>query len=440
MSMRRTTALIVAIAPLVACVETQTQSHPFTGAQPVDTEVDLSGTFTFLPVGDLNLELAKPCLVVHRSPGNLGGERVECDAARLRTIPVVALTAWQATVAGQWVDARHLVFRTDWKQSSLDPLADDAAAMAAKPWTLASSSALWQPTADEARHILKLVAEAKDTEADLVSGGAAPSLEVASFELGDGKLVAGTETALVVRVANRGPGVAYRVVATTRSSVASLHGQRLSFGMIKPGTEKTRKLQVKVPTSETSPDTMLVLVVGEGNGFAPRNVSRRVPIVADDAAAVLAIQCAVAGRVGVHPDLDAGDSVVLHCAVSNTGKTAAKVELETAIAGGKPARSSAQSVVPGGQAAFDVSVAVPRELPIDSTVQIAAIARDTESARTARASVVGVVRKPKLCTAGHLTRAQYQAKLRELRAAVTAGDLTQAQLDRYDAELVTCLQ
>ena len=41
---------------------------------------------------------------------------------------------------------------------------------------------------------------------------------------------------------------------------------------------------------------------------------------------------------------------------------------------------------------------------------------------------------------GQLTRAQYRTKLNELRAAVAAGDLTQAQLDRYDAELVTCLK
>jgi hypothetical protein len=54
--------------------------------------------------------------------------------------------------------------------------------------------------------------------------------------------------------------------------------------------------------------------------------------------------------------------------------------------------------------------------------------------------VVGVVRKRNLCTVGQLTRAQYRAKLTKLRAAVAAGELTQAQLDRYDAELVTCLK
>jgi hypothetical protein len=40
---------------------------------------------------------------------------------------------------------------------------------------------------------------------------------------------------------------------------------------------------------------------------------------------------------------------------------------------------------------------------------------------------------------GQLTRQQYHAKIAELRAAVAAGDLTSAQLDRYGAELVACL-
>ena len=51
-----------------------------------------------------------------------------------------------------------------------------------------------------------------------------------------------------------------------------------------------------------------------------------------------------------------------------------------------------------------------------------------------------LVRKPRLCEPGQLTRAQYQAKIAELRTAVTAGDITQAQFDRYDAELVACLK
>jgi hypothetical protein len=94
--------------------------------------------------------------------------------------------------------------------------------------------------------------------------------------------------------------------------------------------------------------------------------------------------------------------------------------------------------VAAGHAVF--RIVIPRELAIDSTVEIAVNAQDRKAQHVARTSVVGVVRKPKLCATGQLTRAQYRAKMAELRAAVAAGDLTQAQLDRYDAELVTCLK
>ena len=79
-------------------------------------------------------------------------------------------------------------------------------------------------------------------------------------------------------------------------------------------------------------------------------------------------------------------------------------------------------------------------MPINAPVEIALIARDRATSRSARATVVGVVRKPRLCEPGKLTRAQHQAKIAELRAAVTAGDITQVQFDRYDAELVACLK
>jgi len=110
------------------------------------------------------------------------------------------------------------------------------------------------------------------------------------------------------------------------------------------------------------------------------------------------------------------------------------------VAGSASARSQGQALAPGKRATFDVPVVVPRGLPIDAPVEIAIIARDRGSSRSARATITGVVRKPTLCEPGQLTRAQYQAKITELRAAVTAGDIAQAQFDKYDAELTACLK
>jgi hypothetical protein len=434
----RVVALALVVPSVVACATTgNREPRPFAGALPPDTRLDLGGEFQFSPDGELTLALAAPCTITRRFPDGTFVRR-SCNRERLDAIHLTAVIPWGGEVPGVWTDASHLLFRVDWKTCGLDPLADDAASLAARPWII--SSAHWQPTASDAARILKLVGDATQTESELVIGGAAPSLEVAAFDVAEGSLRVGGEATLVVRVVNRGPGIAYRVVATTRSSIPSLHGLRLSFGTLKPSVDKTRQLRVTIPETETSPDTMLVLVLGEGNGFIPKNVSRRMPIQASPPAAVLALQCSIAGRTGARPELDAGDNVVLHCTVGNAGTKATKVELETSVAHTAPARSPIQDLAAGGQVSFDVPVAISRDLALDSTVEIAVIARDRVFAGTARASVVGIVRKPKVCTTGQLTHEQYRAKLVELRAAVTAGDLTQAQLDRYDAELVSCLQ
>ncbi len=81
-----------------------------------------------------------------------------------------------------------------------------------------------------------------------------------------------------------------------------------------------------------------------------------------------------------------------------------------------------------------MSITVPRGLPIHASVELAITARDRASSRSAHVTVVGVVRKPRLCEPGQRTRAQYQARITELRSVVTAGDITQVLFDRYDAE------
>ena len=59
--------------------------------------------------------------------------------------------------------------------------------------------------------------------------------------------------------------------------------------------------------------------------------------------------------------------------------------------------------VAAGHAVF--RIVIPRELAIDSTVEIAVNAQDRKAQHVARTSVVGVVRKRKLRMPGQLTRA-----------------------------------
>jgi len=439
---------LLCLLSVVSCFP-RSESLPYVGRLPPDTHVDLGGVFTFSPAGELTLALAKPCAVEHApnsgatshgpqwaSAVGLGpSSSVPCDRVYLGRIVVVATTPWHEQVEGVWTDASHLVFRVDWEDTGLDPLTPNVATVVARPWEI--SGTRWTPSAIEARRILELIGAAKTEE---VAKHGIPRLEITRFEASDGTLHAGEEAIVVVGITNHGDETAYRVGATTRSGFSGLHGKHVDFGRIKPGKEKLRHLRLTVPSSETSPDAMLVLTVEEGNGFSPADVSRRIPIAPASFAAALKVKCSIPGQSASRADLNAGDHIVLHCVVDNTGVGAANVNIETSISGEDPTKSPAQPIGPAGRASFDVPIAIPRELVIDSKVEIAITARDYGLARSAYTMVVGVIRKPKLCAFGELTRPQYRAKLAELRTAVAAGNLTRSQFDRYDAELVTCLK
>jgi hypothetical protein len=437
--MRASSLLVIGCMVVVVSCGTPPGSRPYAGTLPEDTQVDMAGAFTLSPGGELRLALARPCVVEVDSRKGSALVEVDCNRSHLDRIQVVARTPWNQEIRGTWGDAKHITFRADWKTTGIDPLAEDASAIVARPWVISGTQ--WIPSSAEAATILRLIGDATDTQTELVEDGPAPNLEVTTFAIEGDALRAGDPGTLLVGIANRGSGAAYRVVATTRSIIEGLHGQRLSFGSIKPGAEKVRRLQLTVPASEAARDTMLVLALSEGNGRVPANISRRIPIAPSSAAPVLAVQCTVGGRKVARPDLDAGQRLTLRCTVDNTGNAEARqVELEVSVSGGAPARSAPQAIAVSGHLAFNVPIIVPRTLPIDAPVEIAITARDRQSSRTARTTIVGVVRKPKLCVPGELTRAQYQAKVADLRAALADKVLTQAEFDRYDAELVACLK
>jgi hypothetical protein len=408
--------------------------------------LNLAGTFTLSAPGELVLTLHEPCTAMRYDNGtaddgplldtSLRGSYPErCNRSELDRIFVTAAIPWTGAVRGTWVDSQHLVFHINWAQSNLDPLDDDATRMAAMPWKI--QNVYWGPSAEESAQILEL---ARKADQEVVTGGPPPRLEVIAIDVEGGALRSGDESTLIVQVTNHGAGTAYQVAASTRSSLTSLHMKQLAFGMIKPGAHRARKLRIRVPPSETLSDAMLVLVITEGNGFAPANASKRIKIIPPTNTPKLDVRCAFAGSPAASPAFEAGQGVLLSCIVNNTGNATAMVELEIATPRAPTLRSRPEIVAVGGRVAFEIPLTLSRDLPLDSTFEVAVTASDSVYSSVARTTITGVIRKAKLCEIGQLTLAQYRAKVAELRAAAAAGDLTQAQLDRYDAELVACLQ
>lgn len=427
--------LLIAGVLVISGCELPSAKQPFTGAVPPHVDIDMGGTFTFGSRGELSLALAKAC-TVNLGPG--GAWQNDCEPQRLEQIAVMAHTPWNADIRGTWNDASHLVFWIDWRASGIDPLAEETATLLARPWAVSGTQ--WQPTSADSEAMLKLVSAATETETELVPGGPPPKLEITTFEADGGALRGGGVSTLVVRIANSGAGAAYRVRVTLRSRIDALHGRHLSFGKIRPGSDKTRTVKVKVPLSEAGRDVMLVLTASEGNGNAPPSVNRRVAIVATPEAPALVLQCSFAGHKSPRPHVQAGDRLAVRCVVSNTGDAAASaVGLEASIGPQVLARSKPIAVGVAGRVTVDTDVVVPRALPIGTPFDVVVTARDRASASTTRHTIGAVVGKPTPCTPGQLSRAQYDAKLKEARAAEAAGAITKADVDKYDAELTACL-
>lgn len=409
-----------------ACAQPQGLFLPFTGALPADVELYMDGAYTLSDHG-LQLALDRPCVVRFDTTR----ETYTCTQGQLDWIQVVAIPPWNQKILGTWIDAAHIVFQVDWATTGLDPFNDRAVIEHA--WEM--SGRLWWPSATQAADILRLINDADKSA--LIRGGRPPRLEVTASVEGD-TLRAGNTDMLVIKIANHGSGTAYRVVATTRSSIEALHGKRLSFGVLIPGASKTRKLEVKVPASEAAHDALVVLELSEGNGFASRDVSS-IPI--EVAVPILGVQCAIEGHKATQPEFYAGERLSLRCIVANNGKAEAKLlELEVSVTGGGPDRSAPQMLPASGRWTFNRTITVPRTLPIDATVSITISARDRPSSSQAQTTIVGVIGKPKLCVQGQLTRAQYHEKIERLREELDAGDIAQVAFDAYNAQLVACLQ
>jgi hypothetical protein len=360
-------------------------------------------------------------------------------------------TPWGSRSSATQVGA-HAHFTIDWGQSGIDPLAPDAPSRIDQLWEIVRPGkegeeihARWRPSPEEVNRIRHYIGAATDTQYELRRGGPPPSLAVSRLEA-EQPLRAGETAQLALTIANSGSGPAFLVSATTRSSVPALHGLRISFGTIAPGASKTRTVPIAIPRENDETSAMVVVNVTEGNDYAPPSTSRRLPIQPPADAPILSLGCHLDDG-GDHREgdggvalIDAGAPVHLRCSVRNAGAAARSVRLSAAIAGGSAVTSPPRNLPRDGTTEVELRLDVPANARMDQRLTLTATLEGPDVGHGIHQELTVQVARPRVCPDGKLTRAQYRAKLAELQKALQAGALTQAELDAYDAELVSCIE
>lgn len=333
-----------------------------------------------------------------------------------------------------------LRFAPDARAVQLDPL-DRRTWKIGEPWrvrhAMLKQDLAWTPTADELESFVTAIGISLGIDATLAPAHQPPELVVTNLHVTNDEILAGGTSVLELSVQNRGQGPAYRVHANIRSSLDELHGLQFSFGKIDPGATAVRRARVELAENIEETSAMLVLVFSEANGFAPANFSRRFPVRVVATAPRLAVSCRPASG---DTTVDAGEIVRLRCEVKNEGGRMATDVTTHATVGGQRASSRATHIAPRDAETVDVPIRIPTGAAIDQQLVIEVVAAEPAvGGQRATTRVAVTIRRPRVCPSGKLTRAEYRSKRAELERARTAGDLTADEFDRYDAELVGCL-
>lgn len=368
----------------------------------------------------------------------------ELDREGLDLTPgaMTAITPWGDRVTAR-VIGRRASFVLDWSKSGIDLLAPSARELAAARWRFVPSSGSgeihWTPKSEEIDEILAAIGRATGNDQEVVTGGAPPALEVVALEA-KGPLHAGTPATLVVRIANRGRGVAYRVLATLRSGDPSLSGLRVPFGKIAPGATLTREVSVTIPREHADGKTRVLIAVTEGNGNVPDPFSSELEIVhaLQPQLAMRADACTVTQGsriVNESKKVDAGRQLKVRCTVVNTGDgPAVEAHIVAGFAAPGDKISPKRDLAPGAKAAFETIVQVPGNKQLDDELTLFVQARETDFGATSSWTLPLVIGMPRICELP-ISRAEYQRRLKEFQNQ----NLPPETLRAYEEQLLACL-
>jgi hypothetical protein len=408
--------------------------------------LDLNGHVGLTKNGQLKLELdAGNCTRYHDVPHPYGGVQTTADSCvpfdndGWRTLKV--RTPWGKEILATSGGPYWAAFEIDWSESGIDPLGKDAAARAAQPWKFDSPHAadpvVWTPDEEEAEILLELVGQAIGVEMVVEDVKAPARLEVTEARF-SGQVRDGAAADLVVTVKNGGDGDAFRVLATTRSTVQALHGQRLGFGKIASGASKTRRLRVQLPREHKENEAVIVLSFSEAHSSAPAPFTLRVPILPAADVAQLALACSVANARSARVTVDAGQPVQIVCELTATGARAKGVQVNAQLAG-QAASATPFDLEVGAKKSVSLPLVVPQGATMDSELVVSVTAKDSLGAGTST-SLTLVVARPNICSEGKLSRDAFEKKRAELRRALENKYISREEYERYEAELVGCME
>ena len=374
------------------------------------------------------------------TPPTVRKEEVACPRELdFKSVRVSIRAPWGGVFSAMSDASGVVQIPVDWSGTGIDPLAEGAERQLATGWLVYSDDARAIPLKLQPGDALRMqsaIGAATDTQLDV---GAANEKAILSADLAGGPLfVLGTTASLGLAITNKGPQPAYRVIAKLRSSVDALHGHQISFGRIDPGKTKIKTRAIAIPPKLDERSALVVAEITYFNGdpldtkekfvFAPE--PKRVT-----APRGLALDCKLAT-----PEVAPGERVRITCDLRNLSSD--------------PASDLGITVLVAKEASKNL---VPKSLPGAGAEKLELIgltsAREKQGAKlpvTVRATALGVsavewTASVSIASLGtrckaRLTRDEYKAKRKRLQAALDSGALTQSEFDKYDAELVGCLQ
>ena len=433
-------SLFIVMATLAGCASQQ----PYLRLRSAPIPTTSVGRPTFTPSG-LRFDVTTVChieVVEHWCP--LSNPKCQPDPevrkSEITSCPKdvevkdVSVRAPWGQVYPAIVTSGRLDAKIEWSTVGVDPLDEESTAILRAAWTVHSEDGLVDasidPTEAEVHALRQLLGQPGETE--LASAAAGEHAQLTAAFVTEPGADGGNRVGLAVT--NKGPDPAYKVIAQLRSSSTALHGLQLSFGRINKGETKTRIKDIAAGDGD-DPNPTVVAAVTATNA-APVSATSRVRL-ATAKPLHLQLACAL-----IDKEPAPGQRVRVQCESINEGTQVVRgVAYQLAI------DKSAAITVPGPavlaareHAKFELVPTLPASAKLGSSLLIIVTMTAPDVPPVQQQIAVEVVEFHGMCKQGKLTRDAYRKKRKRLEAALAARALSQDEFDKYDSELVSCIE